>query len=160
MSRSLGSQLPEILVARLLSPGSTEWLGRVVVLATVDPYGWPHPALLSYAELRLLDPGRFRLALQAGSRSARHLRESGRATLVFAEPEVILYVKAEAVGLPDVAGHSEVARFELDVRDVLEDRAEGDEAGIRLISGLTVEWPAHSDSVAQRRARVLEILAD
>jgi len=160
VSRSLGPQLPEALVARLLAPGPGESLRRVVVLATVDPYGWPHPALLSYVELRLLDPGRLRLLLASGSRSARHLRESARATLVFADPELILYVKAEAVVLPSLPRHADLARFELNVRDVLEDRAEGEEAGTRLASGLTVEEPGDTGAVARRRARVEEILAD
>jgi len=126
-----------------------------VLLATVDPYGWPHPALLSYAELLALDASHLRLALHAGSRSSRHLRESARATLVFADAELCVYVKAEAVTLPGVAGASDLARFELLVRDVLEDRAEGDEAGVRLATGLTVAWP---DGFAARDARFRDIL--
>ena len=32
-----------------------------IVLATLDPYGWPHPALVSYAEILALDAARLRL---------------------------------------------------------------------------------------------------
>ena len=121
-------------MARLLAPGPGESLRRVVVLATVDPYGWPHPALLTYVELRLLDPGRLRLLLASGSRSARHLRESARATLVFADPELILYVKAEAVVLPSLPRHADLARFELNVRDVLTFDSDFAAAGFRQVS--------------------------
>ena len=74
--------------------------GTAILLATIDPYGWAHPALVSYAEIVAFDAARLRLALHVGSRSSRHLRESGRATLVFADAELCLYVKAEALVLP------------------------------------------------------------
>ena len=76
-------------------------LDVAIVLATVDPYGWPHPALVSYAEVLALDPVRLRLGLHAGSRSSRHLRESGRATLVFADGELCCYVKVEGLAARD-----------------------------------------------------------
>lgn len=158
MSRSLGPSLPDALLGRLTATDPGDQLGQVVVLATVDPYGWPHPALVSYAELRALDPARLRLALYAGSRSSRHLRDSGRATLVFADAEVTLYVKAEAISLPTVGEYPDLARFELHVRDVLEDRAEGEEAGARLTSGLTVDWPGGGAAAVERHARLRQIL--
>ena len=120
------------------------------MLASVDPYGWPHPALLSDAEVIALDATRLRLGLHPESRSVRHLRDSGRATLVFADAAT-LYVKAEALALPGAPGHPELARFELVVQDVLEDRSEGAEAGARLKGGLEIEWPAGLDPVARRR---------
>jgi len=125
-----------------------------IVLTTIDPYGWAHPALLSYAEVLALDAARLRLGLHRGSRSARHLQESGRATLVFADAEVCLYVKAEALSLPVAAVAPELARFELVVRDVLEDRGEGEEAGVRLKSGIGIAWPARLDPAGERRARL------
>jgi hypothetical protein len=161
MSRSLGPHLPEPLLARLSAPDGADRadrLGQVVVLATPDPCGWPHPALVSYTELRAVDASRLRLALHAGSRSTRHLRESGRVTLVFADAELALYVKAEALALPDLAAHPDLARFELVVRDVLEDRAEGEESGTRLTGGLTVEWPGGTEAAVRRHARLRQAL--
>ena len=125
-----------------------------IVLATVDPYGWPHPALLSYAEILAFDATRLRLGLHAGSRSSRHLKESGRATLVFADAELCLYVKVESHPLAAAPGAPELARFELVVRDVLEDQAEGEEAGARLSGGLTIAWPGEPEAGAERSARV------
>ena len=132
----------------------------MIVLATVDPYGWPHPALVSYAEVLALDPGRLRLGLHEGSRSSRHLRESGRATLVFADAELCCYVKVEALALPATLGAPGLARFELVVRDVLEDRAAGEEAGARLAGGLTIDWAGSLEAVARRGARVRAALLE
>ena len=160
VSRSLGPHLPDALLARLAGPHASAPLDGVVILTTVDPYGWPHPALLSYAEVAALDAVRLRLGLHAGSRSARHITDTGRATLVFADAELIFYVRAEAVSLPEAPGHVGLARFELHVRDVLEDRAEGEEAGARLTGGLTVAWPGGLEAAARRHARIrLALLA-
>jgi hypothetical protein len=158
VSRSLGAELPEPLLARLVAPEPGGSVVEVVVLVTVDPYGWPHPALISYAEVVALDSMRLRLALYAGSRSSRQLRDTGRATLVFADPELTLYVKADGEPLPAAPGQADLARFELHVRDVLEDRAEGEEAGARLRSGLTVEWPGGLAAAAERSARLRALL--
>ena len=122
------------------------------MLATLDPYGWPHPALVSYAEILALDAARLRLGLHAGSRPSRHLRESGRATLVFADGELCCYVKVEGLALPGAPSAPGLARFELVVHDVLEDRAEGEEAGARLASGLTIDWRGDPAAVAGRLA--------
>jgi len=141
-----------------MGPDGIAPFDAAIVLATIDPYGWAHPALVSYGEVLALDAARLRLALHAGSRSARHLRESGRATLVFADDELCVYVKVEALGLPAAPGAQDLARFELVVRDVLEDRAEGEEAGARLTSGLEIAWPGGSDAVRARRARLRSAL--
>jgi hypothetical protein len=160
VTRSLGPALPDRLLSRLMAPDAGAPLDAAIVLATVDPYGWPHPALVSYAEVLAVDAGRLRLALHAGSRSCRHLRESGRATLVFADAELCLYVKGEALALPGARGAPELARFELSVRDVVEDRAEGPEAGARLAGGLVVAWPGAAGQAADRHARLRAILRE
>jgi hypothetical protein len=160
VSRSLGPALPDRLLARLTAPVVAAPLDAAILLATVDPYGWTHPALVSYAEVVALDAVRLRLALHTGSRSSRHLRESGRATLVFADAELCIYVKGEAVTLPGAHAAPDLARFELLVRDVLEDRAEGGEAGARLSSGLTIAWPGDPREAAGRFARIRAALRE
>jgi hypothetical protein len=141
-----------------MSPPDALPLDSAIVLVTIDPYGWAHPALVSYAEVLALDAARLRLALHGGSRSTRHLRESGRATLVFADAELCLYVKADALTLPGASGASDLARFELVVRDVLEDHADGAESGARLASGLGILWPGGPEAIHVRRARVRDVL--
>jgi hypothetical protein len=154
LSRSLGPHLPDALLARLMAPDPAARPGEAIVLVTLDPYGRPHPALVSYAELLALDPTRLRLGLHAGTRSSMHLTDSGRATLVFADTELMLYVKADAVPLTPAPGHPRLARFELQVQDVLRDRAEGEEAGSFLTSGITFEWPGGVDAWAPHAARL------
>ena len=144
----------------MMAPDNAAPLDAAILLATIDPYGWAHPAIVSYAEVLALDAARLRLALHAGSRSSQHLRESGRATLVFADTELCLYVKVEALALPGARGAPDLARFELVVRDVLEDRAEGEEAGARLSSGLTIAWPGESLGIVDRHARIRAALRE
>jgi hypothetical protein len=158
VARSLGPVLPDRLLGRLLGPDGEALRDDAVVLLTVDPYGWPHPALLSYAEVVAVDAGRLRLGLHRGSRTTRHLRDSGRATLVFADEELVLYVKAEAVPLPDIPAEPALARFELGLQDVLDDQASGEETGARLGSGLVVVWPGRAEEVAARARRIRDAL--
>jgi hypothetical protein len=160
VTRSLGHELPDGLLARLTAPAAAAPGDAAILLATIDPYGWAHPALLSYAEVLALDAARLRLALRAGSRSARHLWESGRATLVFADADLCLYVKAEATPLPSGPAAADLARFELVVRDVLEDRTEGEEAGARLAGGLTIAWGGSPAEVAERHRRIRTALRE
>jgi hypothetical protein len=147
-------------MARLMGPVSQAPLDAAIVLASVDAYGWPHPALVSYAEILAVEAGRLRLALHAGSRSSRHLRESGRATLVFADAELCCYVKGEALALPETPHAPGLARFELVVKDVLEDRAEGEEVGARLSGGLTIAWPGEAQAAVARYRRIRAALRD
>jgi len=158
VSRSLGPELPDRLLARLLTADPAEGYGRALVLVTLDPYGRPHPALVSYAELLAVDAGRLRLGLHAGTRSTIHLRDSGRATLVVADAELNLYVKADALPLPPAPADPRLARFELAVRDVLADRAEGEEAGSFLTGGITFTWPGGLEAWARYHARLREAL--
>jgi hypothetical protein len=79
---------------------------------------------------------------------------------VFADAELCLYVKVEALALPGARGARDLARFELVVRDVLEDRAEGEEAGSLLSSGLTIAWAAEPPGIADRHARVRAALRE
>jgi len=154
VTRSLGSTLPDSLLARLMAPDPAERPGEAIVLVTLDPYGRPHPGLLSYAELLAIDPARVRLALHAGTRATAHLRESGRATLIVADSALILYVKADAVPIGPAPGHPRLTRFELQVHEVLEDRAEGEEAGSFLTGGITFAWPGGPEAWARHAARL------
>jgi len=158
VTRSLGPALPDHLLSRLMAPDSILPFDAAIVLATIDPYGWAHPALVSYGEILALDSARLRLALHAGSRPAGHLREGGRGTLVFADAELCLYIKVEALTLPAAPGAHDLARFELAVRDVLEDRAEGEETGARLTSGLGIAWPGGPQAVRARWERLRGVL--
>lgn len=129
MATSLGDRMPEALLERLRAghsalstlhsplPEST-----AVPVCTIDPDGFPHPAMLSYGELVADDDRSLRAAVYGDSRTARHLRSQGRMTLLFVDPDGVYYVKARAAGVESAhATAPGVAVFELSVVDVLAD---------------------------------------
>jgi hypothetical protein len=134
MSRSLGPELTPALLARLSQADLPARLGRAVPLITVDGTGRPHAMLCSYLELLAVDARAIRVAVAAGSGSARNLAERGAATLLLIEPGLVLYVKCRAAAAPLALGA--LARFELAVEDVLEDVATGWEEGVGITSGI------------------------
>jgi hypothetical protein len=72
----------------------------------------------------------------------------------------VVYVKADAVALPAAVGAPDLARFELHVRDVIADRAQGEEAGADLVSGITFRLPGGAARWTERSARVRRALAE
>ena len=79
---------------------------------------------------------------------------------MFADAELCLYVKVEALALPGARGMTDLARFELVVRDVLEDQAGSEGAGARLSSGLAIAWAGDPRATADRHARVRAALRE
>ena len=135
MSRSLGAALPPALQARLSQQDLPRFLGRALPLVTVDDRGRPHPMLCSYLEVLAMSTTVIRVAVGAGSGTARNLEARRSATLLIVEPEATLYVKCRAAGAPLLSGT--LARFELAVEEVLEDSAAEGEEGAHITGGLT-----------------------
>jgi hypothetical protein len=135
VSRSLGPALPPGLLARFSQADLPAWLGRALPFVTLGADGSLHPMLCSYLEWLALDARRLRVAIGAGSRSARNLAERSVGTLLVVEPDATVYVKCRAAGPPLRVGG--LARFELSVEDVLEDSAAEGEGGVRIVSGIT-----------------------
>jgi len=73
VSRSLGPALPADLLAQLSQADLESQLGRAMPFVTQDGDGTPHPMLCSYLEWLAVDATTLRLAIAAGSRSARNL---------------------------------------------------------------------------------------
>jgi len=71
VSRSLGPALPADLLAQLSQADLESQLGRAMPFVTQDADGAPHPMLCSYLEWLAVDATTLRLAIAAGSRSAR-----------------------------------------------------------------------------------------
>lgn len=135
MSRSLGTSLPPDLVDLLSQRDLAGRLGRAIPLVTVDAEGRPHPMLCSYLECLAVAPRTVNVVIGAASRSAANLTAGRPATLLLVEPERTVYVKCRPVGPPVVA--VTLARFELEVREVLEDAAAEWEEGLAITSGIT-----------------------
>ena len=139
MSRSLGPALPPGLLAALSQADLPSRLGRALPFVTVGADRAPHPMLTSYLEWLALDARTLRLAIGAGSRSARNLAERGVGTLLVVEPGLVVYVKCRATGAPLRVG--ELARFTLAVEDVLEDAPTEAEGAVGITSGIAYAPP-------------------
>ena len=150
MSEPLGARLPPEILARLAAPDAGHLMGRAIQIATLDPEGRPHPALLSYGEVVATDPCTLRIATYAASRTSDNLRRRGALTLCLVEPGSVHYVKARARELPGGApGHPGLARFEAAVEDVLVDHPDpGREADAVIVAGVTFHA---RDEAAKRR---------
>ena len=156
MSRSLGAALPPALERRLSQADLPRLLGRGLPLLTVDDRGRPHPMFCSYLELLAVSATVIRVAVGAGSGTARNLEARRAATLLIAEPDATLYVKCRAAGVPLRSGN--LARFELAVEEVLEDSAAEGEEGARITGGVTyAPVPALDSDWARATLAVLRL---
>jgi len=143
VSRSLGPALPPGLLARLSQADLPSLLGRALPLVTLGADGSLHPMLCTYLELLAVDARTLRLAVGARSRSARNLEERRVGTLLLVEPEGTVYIKCRASGPPLRRGG--LARFDLAIEDVLEDRPEEAEGDVGIVSGITYGPPPSLD---------------
>jgi hypothetical protein len=143
VSRSLGPALPPGLLARLSQADLPSLLGRALPFLTLGPDGSLHPMLCTYLELLAVDARTLRLAIGGRSRGARNLEERHVGTLLLVEPERTVYIKCRAAGPP--RRHGSLARFDLAIEDVLEDRPEEAEGDVRIVSGITYAPPPSLD---------------
>lgn len=135
MSRSLGRRLTPSLVERFSQRDLAARLGVALPFVTVDASGRPHPMLLSYVELRAYDAATVGLVIQAGSTTARNLRDRGVGTLLVVEPDTTVYVKLRALDGPlPVEGGPGLGFFLLEIDEVLEDAAAEWESGMAITS--------------------------
>jgi hypothetical protein len=91
--------------------------------------------LCSFLEWLAVDTSTLRLAIAAGSRSARNLEARRVGTLFLVDTGVTAYVKCRATGAPRRIG--DLARFSLEVEDVLDDRPAESEGDARITGGIT-----------------------
>ena len=161
MSRSTGSVMPPDLVARLSGGALESVASKVIQIVTVDPAGWPHPALLSYFEVVAKDAGRIRLATYGSSTTSANLRRAGKLTLVVIDERIAYYVKGRAVELaPAMRATGWNAAFECRVDQVFVDEAdEAREPGAYIVSGVTYHNPQRATELTRARAVLAELLA-
>jgi hypothetical protein len=94
--------------------------------------------LLSYLEVRALEPELIRIAIGAESRSARNLTERKTGTFLIVEPERTVYLKTRSRSGPrPVAGLPELSLFALTVEDIQEDAPAAWEGGMRITGGIS-----------------------
>jgi hypothetical protein len=148
MATVVGSQLPDELIGRL-GEGRRAMAGAAVPICTVDADGFPHPAMLSYAELAADSPGTIRAAIFGASTTARNLRARPVLTLLFVDAAVTCYVKARVAGEasphPSVPG---VVVFPCAVESVLIDQVDTSREPAAVVeTGITFRRAAPGTSV-------------
>lgn len=158
MPRALGNSLPDALWELLCGRDLAARMGQAILIATTDPEGWPHPAMLSYGELVALDRRRLRLAVYRASRTSGNLRRDGKLTLCLIGPGMAYYIKTVAGSAQDpMEGFADLTRFEATVEMVLADQAREDlEPGARLTGGITFEPGQPLAEVLQRWQAVVD----
>ena len=161
MSRSLGSELPSDLWARLSGRDLEAVASKVIQIVTVDASGWPHPALLSYFEVVAPSATCIRLATYATSTTSGNLRRSGKLTLVVIDERVAYYIKTHAV---EIAGTLQStgwnAAFDCRIEQVLADEVNEEyEPGAYVKSGVTYFNPRRMQELERARRLLAELTA-
>jgi hypothetical protein len=135
MSKSIGSDLPDVLLGAMDGSNLAGREGLTFLLLTTDEEGWPQVAMLSVGELLAVDARTIRAALWLHSGTSKNLTRNGRTTLVVIANGSGYYVRATArrgIDL-DLGADGLLAYFTLEVDDVQEDSADY----ARLTSGIT-----------------------
>jgi hypothetical protein len=138
MSTTIGAALPDLLMSRLDQRRAIAPNDVAVPICTSDELGFPHPALLSYAEISADTPSSLQIAVHGTSTTAGNLRRDGSVTLSFVDEHGAWYVKARrsAADTPHAVRNG-VAVFPLSIIAVLADAVDTSrEAPARILSGI------------------------
>jgi hypothetical protein len=138
VSTRVSGHLDDATFHRLSGEEAARRSGEAILVATTDEHGRPHPALLSYGEVRAVTPDILRLVVAAGSTTSRNLDTRAAITLcLVTAAEGALYVKARARPLPaTVLTKGGQAAYEARIEEVLADAPAAGEAA-RLTGGIT-----------------------
>jgi len=159
----MSKRLPPILTDRLngLLGGDRleEQLNKALLLVTLDEAGWPYVAMLSYLEVIAADRGNIRIAPWSNSTTTANLRRAGKATLIVVEEEMAYYIQATAAELTrDLQGFPGMAKINLRIESILEDKALDYEGAARVTTGIRFENPQMGAAYIERGRKVLEAL--
>jgi flavin reductase (DIM6/NTAB) family NADH-FMN oxidoreductase RutF len=113
-------------------------MGRAHLVVTVDAQGRPHPAMLSHGELLATGPNQVLVATYRSSTAANNMRRNGHFTLCLVDAGMAYYVKGRAAELPPMEDFPKLARFQVQVEQVLEDYSQAEiEGEARVLGGIT-----------------------
>jgi hypothetical protein len=153
----VGDRLPREVLEAFDGRDLERKIGPAYLLVTADEDGTPRPCMLSAGEILALDDRRLRVALWAGTRTARNLSRGGSALLCFVAPGTVLYVRGTPRPLP-AAGGSDLERFEIAVSSVESDLHPG--MPVTHGIGFAVEGRDPSEVVRAWRAQIEGLRAD
>jgi hypothetical protein len=159
----MSKRLPPVLTDRLyelLSGGHLDLhLNKVLLLITQDEAGWPYAAMLSYLEVVAPDRSNIRIAPWNNSTTSANLRRNGKVTLILVDPGLACYIQASAQELShDLEGFPGMAKVNLRIESILEDKALDYEGAARVTTGILFENPQMDESYIARGRRILDAL--
>jgi hypothetical protein len=162
-ARIMSKRLPPVLTDRLYEMLNgerlDEHLNKVLLLITVDQGGWPYVAMLSYLEVMASDRGNLRIAPWSNSTTTANLRRQRQATLVLVDEAMAYYIQVTAQPLDgDLEGFPGMAKINLRIDSILEDKALDYEGAARVTTGIRFENPDMDTAYIERGRRVLEAL--
>jgi len=159
----MSKRLPPLLTDRLYDLLSGEHLdaqlNKVLLLITRDEAGWPYAAMLSYLEVIAPDRSNIRIAPWNNSTTSANLRHDPKVTLVLVDQELACYIQASAQELSrDLEGFPGMAKTNLRIESILEDKALDYEGAARVTTGIRFENPQMDAEYIARGRAVLAAL--
>jgi len=162
MSKSLGEELNDDLCRRLSGEDLEASAEKVILIATVDDRGRPHPAMLSYFEVVARDRGNIRMATYKNSSTTENMRRNGKATISIIGERVAYYIKGSVAELSAemvCAPHN--SKLNLRIEAILADEANEEfEPGAFVSSGVTYRSPGRAEQLLKAREVLKELLLD
>jgi Pyridoxamine 5'-phosphate oxidase len=160
MSRSLGSELNDDLWLRLRGDDLESRAEKVILIATVDERGRPHPAMLSYFEVVAVDRHNIRMATYRDSSTTENMRRNGKATISLIDERVAYYIKG---GVDELEREMVCApynsKLNLKVESVLADEANEEfEPGAYVSSGVMYRSPNRNEQLLKAKEILKELL--
>ena len=160
MSKSLGDELNDDLRRRLSGEDLEGCAEKVVLIATVDDQGRPHPAMLSYFEVVAADRHNIRMATYKDSSTTGNMRRNGKATISIIDERVAYYIKGSVDELQhEMSCAPYNSKLNLKVESVLADEANEEfEPGAYVSSGVTYHSPNRNEQLLKAREILKELL--
>ena len=131
----------------------------MVLLVTLDEKGWPYAAMLSYLEVIAPDRANIRLAPWNNSTTTANIRRNGKVTLLVVDEGMADYIQGTATELcRDLEGFPGMAKINVRIESLLEDKALNYEGSARITTGVRFENPQMDAAYIERGRQVLEAL--
>lgn len=158
MAQLLADELTGAIRDRLSGADLDARAEQVILVATVDDRGWPHPAILSYFEVVARDSRNIRLATYKDSTTTANMRRDGKLTLSMFGHRFVCYVKGTVEELRrEMRCAPYNSKLNMRVEQVLADHADpGREPGAYIASGVTCKNP----NLAAERVKANEMLKE
>jgi hypothetical protein len=159
VSKRLEPVLPDRLLPVFDGSLAEAHRGKVFLLITVDERGYPYVAMMSLLELVALDRQNLRLAPWTSSTTTANMRRNGKVTLIAVDTEMAYYIQGTASELSaELPGFAGMAKINIRIDAVLEDKALDYEGAARVATGIRFENPDMDAAYLERARRVLQEL--